>query len=87
MQDNIDTASEVTELSTVWTRGVRGASLEAFIDVVEHIVPNFSEGHKCGKLNPCQSVIQTIFLSIVSIPQFLLIPSCILHIPPLVRSY
>ena len=44
MQDNIDIASEVTELSTVWTRGVRGASLEAFIDVVEHIVPNLVKG-------------------------------------------
>ena len=44
MQDNIDTASEVTELSTVWTRSVRDASSEAFIDVVEHIVPNLAKG-------------------------------------------
>ena len=42
MPDSTDTASEVIELSTVWTRNVGCASSKAFIDVVEHIVCNLA---------------------------------------------
>ncbi len=40
MLDSTDTVSEVTELSTVWTRNVGCAPSKAFIGVAEHIVRN-----------------------------------------------
>ena len=40
MQDNTDTASEVTGFSTVWTRNVRCAPSKVFTDAAEHIVRN-----------------------------------------------
>lgn len=42
MPDSTSTVSEVTELSTVWTRNVGRAPLKAFICLAEHIVRNWA---------------------------------------------
>ena len=48
MQDNTDTASEVTGFSTVWTRNVRCAPSKVFTDVAEHIVRNLANDTDLG---------------------------------------
>ena len=42
MQDNTDTVSEVTVLSTVWTHNVKCAPSKVFTGVAEHIVHNLA---------------------------------------------